>query len=89
MNDHLKNIMKQSWADWHKGIDPEMIGSTNPLFEKGFSAAASVLLPLLKQCHPHVYGSHGALHMMDGFKPKPRPIDGLMAALEEVLHDPT
>jgi hypothetical protein len=88
MNDHLKNIMKQSWADWHEGCClPDEMPNVTMTYEKGFTAALDALLPLLKQCHPHVHGSHGALHMMDGFNPKPRPIDGLMAAMEEVLHD--
>ena len=88
MNDHLKNTMKQAWANWHSDIDEDLIPRVTMTYEEGFTAAIDALLPLLKQCYPHVHGSHGAEHMLDGFKPQPRPIDGLLRELEEVLNEP-
>jgi hypothetical protein len=80
--------MLQSWASWHSDIDDEeLIPRVTMTYEEGFTAAIDALLPLLRQCHPHVYGSHGAEHMLDGFKPQPRPIDALLRELEEVLHE--
>lgn len=86
MNDHLKTIMKQSWANQLAASANSLAPSQTACFEMGFVAATSVLLPLLKQCHPHVYGSHGAEHMLDGFNPQPRPIDGLLRELAGVLN---
>lgn len=36
---------------------------------------------LLARCKPHVMASHGAEHMMDGFRPRAKPIDSLVSAL--------
>ena len=88
MNDHIRTIMLQSWANWHSDIDEDLRPIVNMSYEKGFAAALDALIPLLRQCHPHVHGSHGAEHMLDGFKPQPRPIDALLKELEEVLHEP-
>jgi hypothetical protein len=85
MNDHIRTIMLQSWENWHRRRSRPLV---NMSYEKGFAAALDALIPLLRQCHPHVHGSHGAEHMLDGFKPQPRPIDALLKELEEVLHEP-
>ena len=41
---------------------------------------------LLRLCWPHIQASHGATHMLDGFKPKPRPeIDHLYQAMKQAV----
>lgn len=37
---------------------------------------------LLAECVPHVMASHGAEHMLDGFRPQRRPIDDLVERLD-------
>ena len=42
---------------------------------------------LLKEASIHVYASASAEHMLDGFTPKPRPIDDLVGRIKSVLED--
>ena len=38
---------------------------------------------LLRECLPHIQSQHGAEHMLDGFRPQPRPaIDHLLARVQ-------
>lgn len=41
------------------------------------------LKTLLAECAPHVIASHGALHMLEGFTPKPMPIDNLVKRMQD------
>jgi len=41
-----------------------------------------MLRGLLAECVPHVMASHGAEHLLDGFRPRARPIDKLVERLE-------
>jgi len=63
------------------------IESDDGLANAAISEAAERLQELkilLCQCWPHVYASHGAEHMMDGFKPKIRPeIDSLFNRVKQ------
>lgn len=43
------------------------------------------LRTLLGECAPHVLSSAAAEHMLDGFRRKPHPIDGLVARLSAEL----
>jgi len=39
----------------------------------------ALLQNLLRECRPHIQSQHGAEHMLDGFRPGPRPaIDSLL-----------
>jgi hypothetical protein len=41
---------------------------------------------LLRQCQPYISAQHGAEHMLDGFKPKPRPdIDQLLRRVNQAV----
>jgi hypothetical protein len=43
---------------------------------------------LIQQAEPIISAQHGAVHMLDGFKPKPRPeIDVLMDAFKRELEE--
>lgn len=78
----------EAWNAWDKlcprpcpfPSDDEKIG-----FSVGFTACHDLLMPLLIEAMPHVMASHGAEHMLDGFRPQRRPIDGLVERLREVM----
>ena len=53
-------------------------------YEAGFNDCYDLLMPLLQQAATHVIASHGAEHMMDGFRPQKRPIDGLVEQIKRV-----
>lgn len=45
----------------------------------------SELHVMVGRTHNIVRAQHGAEHMLDGFKPKPRPIDDLLAQFDREL----
>lgn len=45
----------------------------------------SELYAMVGRTHAIVRAQHGAEHMLDGFKPKPRPIDDLLAQFDREL----
>ena len=51
------------------------------------SARFAELHLLLTQCLPIVQAQHGAEHLLDGFKPKKRDIDGLLADIKRALQE--
>jgi hypothetical protein len=83
VNKYLDAAMRRSWAEYHGCCESN--NHLNTEYEVGFNAAVQMLVPLLQQAAPHVYASHNAEHMLDGFKPQPRKIDSLVWLLREVL----
>ena len=45
------------------------------------------LQALLEMSAPHVFASAGAAHMLDGFRPRSRPIDELVERIKAVIPD--
>lgn len=79
--------MKNAWGRWHKDVPEDDRPNVNPSFHAGFEAAHDLLMPLLEKAAPHVYASAGANHMLDGFKPRRRPIDELVEQIKAVISD--
>jgi hypothetical protein len=49
MNKYFTEKMNESWRDWHRGIEEENIPeSPNPSFHRGFEAAISIVMPILR-----------------------------------------
>ena len=45
------------------------------------------LQALLEMSAPHVFGSAGAAHLIDGFRPRRHPIDELVERIKAVIPD--
>lgn len=67
----------------------EQIESGDGVANAAIAEAGQRLLELRRLIHkaePIISAQHGAEHMLDGFKPKPRPeIDGLLDAFKKEL----
>lgn len=85
MNNNMQKIMEMSWRKWHHDIDADDVPAVNLCYEKGFIACHNILMPLLVEAALHVMASHGAEHMLDGFRPQHRKIDDLVDKIKEVL----
>lgn len=48
-------------------------------------AEVQQLRALLTECAPHVLASAEALHLLDGFQPQPRALDGLAARVRTAV----
>ena len=86
MNDHMNRVMLKAWRDWH-GEEDDDIPAINPSFKKGFNACAEILLPLLEKAYPHIKASAGAAHMLDGFHPRPHPLDETVKEIKQVISE--
>lgn len=83
MNNKMREIMELTWKEWH-GSTIDGFPNVNISFEHGFNAACDKLIPLLEQSYSHVYGSAGAEHMLQGFRPCRLPIDDLVDSIKAV-----
>jgi hypothetical protein len=79
MNDAMQERMLLSWLKYDDGNDV-----VDPDFYKGFEAAYEIIMPLLEVAAEHVYATAGAEHMLDGFRPRERPIDELVKRLKHI-----
>lgn len=85
MESEMNQKMKHAWLLWHGDMEEDDIPSVNASFKEGFEACHDILMPLLIESALHVMASHGAEHMLDGFRPQRRPIDDLVDKIKEVL----
>ena len=80
MNEYMRRTMGE-WALWDREIGSAAV---DPEYRRGFRACHDMLMPLLQQAATHVIASQGAEHMLDGFRPQKRPIDGLVEQIKRV-----
>ena len=84
MNEYMKAAMDGFWRMRYADYQAEDVKAINADFREGFEACYDLLMPLLQRAATHVIASHGAEHMMDGFRPQKRPIDGLVKQIKRV-----
>lgn len=82
MNHKMELAANEVWQKYNATRDVMVDAEA---FKAGFILCHDLLMPLLIEAMPHVMGSHGADHLLDGFRPRRRPIDDLVERLQEVI----
>lgn len=87
MESNMRKIMEKSWREWHGDCGNDDVPSVSLAYSKGFDDCHDIMMPLLAESATHVFASHGAEHMLDGFRPQRRQIDDLVDRIKSVIQE--